>query len=180
MRTVMRKNYNVNIVVAVTENDAIGKDNKLLFHLKEDMRNFKHLTNGNVVIMGRKTFESIGKPLENRVNVIISRVKHEDKDNVKWVESLEEAVKYAKVFLKEIFIIGGASIYKEALEKDIANRIYLTRIKKTVENADTFFPRLDYFNEWEVSNVESYKEGLIEYDICEIRKRTKDFRENIW
>ena len=175
MRTVMRKNYNVNIIVAVTENDAIGKDNKLLFHLKEDMRNFKQLTNGNVVVMGRKTFESIGKPLENRVNVIISRVKHEDKDNVKWVESLEEAMKKAKEYEKDIYIIGGGSIYKEALEKDIVDKIYLTRIKKRVNDADTFFPRLDYYDKWIIYYVESYNEGLLGYDVCEIRKRTKDF-----
>lgn len=163
------------IIVAVSENDAIGKDNKLLFHLKEDMQNFKRLTTSNVVIMGRKTYESIGKPLKDRINIVISRSDNKDEGNLIWVRSLEEAMKKAKEYEKDIYIIGGGSIYKEALEKDIVDKIYLTRIKKRVNDADTFFPRLDYYDKWIVYYVESYNEGLLGYDVCEIRKRTKDF-----
>ena len=163
------------IIVAVSENDAIGKDNKLLFHLKEDMQNFKRLTTNNVVIMGRKTYESIGKPLKDRINIVISRSDNKDEENLIWVHSLEEAMKKAKEYEKDIYIIGGGSIYKEALEKDIVDKIYLTRINKRVNDADTFFPRLDYSKEWIVYHVEGHNEGLIGYDICEIRKRTKDF-----
>lgn len=163
------------IIVAVSENDAIGKDNKLLFHLKEDMRNFKRLTTSNVVIMGRKTYESIGKPLKDRINIIVSRSDNKDEGKLIWVHSLEEAMKKAKEYEKDIYIIGGGSIYKEALEKDIVDKIYLTRIKKRVNDADTFFPRLDYYDKWIVYYVESYNEGLLGYDVCEIRKRTKDF-----
>ena len=163
------------IIVAVSENDAIGKDNKLLFHLKEDMQNFKRLTTSNVVIMGRKTYESIGKPLKDRINIVISRSDNKDEENLIWVHSLEEAMKKAKEYEKDIYIIGGGSIYKEALEKDIVDKIYLTRIKKRVNDADTFFPRLDYYDKWIVYYVESYNEGLLGYDVCEIRKRTKDF-----
>ena len=161
----------VNLIVAVSENDAIGKGNKLLFHLKDDMRNFRRLTTGNAIIMGRKTYESIGKALPDRLNIIISRTIHEDVDNVKWATSLEDAIDIANSLKKEIFIIGGGSIYEKALEKDIVDRIYLTRIKKKVYDADTFFPAIDYNNEWKVNKVNSYKEGLIEYDICEIYKR---------
>ena len=163
------------IIVAVSENDAIGKDNKLLFHLKEDMQNFKRLTTSNVVIMGRKTYESIGKPLKDRINIVISRSDNKDEENLIWVHSLEEAMKKAKEYEKDIYIIGGGSIYKEALEKDIVDKIYLTRIKKRINDADTFFPRLDYYDKWIVYYVESYNEGLLGYDVCEIRKRTKDF-----
>lgn len=163
------------IIVAVSENDAIGKDNKLLFHLKEDMQNFKRLTTSNVVVMGRKTYESIGKSLKDRINIVISRSDNKDEGNLIWVHSLEEAMKKAKEYEKDIYIIGGGSIYKEALEKDIVDKIYLTRIKKRVNDADTFFPRLDYYDKWIVYHVESYNEGLLGYDICEIRKRTKDF-----
>lgn len=163
------------IIVAVSENDAIGKDNKLLFHLKEDIQNFKRLTTSNVVIMGRKTYESIGKPLKDRINIVISRSDNKDEENLIWVHSLEEAMKKAKEYEKDTYIIGGGSIYKEALEKDIVDKIYLTRIKKRVNDADTFFPRLDYYDKWIVYHVENYKEGLFGYDICEIRKRTKDF-----
>lgn len=161
----------VNLIVAVSENDAIGKGNKLLFHLKDDMRNFRRLTTGNAVIMGRKTYESIGKALPDRLNIIISRTIHEDVDDVKWATSLEDAIDIANGHKKEIFIIGGGSIYEKALEKDIVDRIYLTRIKKKVYDADTFFPAIDYNNEWKVNKVNSYNEGLIEYDICEIYKR---------
>lgn len=163
------------IIVAVSENDAIGKDNKLLFHLKEDMQNFKRLTTSNVVIMGRKTYESIGKPLKDRINIVISRSDNKDEENLIWVHSLEEAMKKAKEYEKDIYIIGGGSIYKEALEKDIVDKIYLTRINKRINDADTFFPRLDYYDKWIVYYVESYNEGLLGYDVCEIRKRTKDF-----
>ena len=163
------------IIVAVSENDAIGKDNKLLFHLKEDMQNFKKLTTSNVVIMGRKTYESIGKPLKDRINIVISRSDNKDEGNLIWVLSLEEAMKKAKEYEKDIYIIGGGSIYKEALEKDIVDKIYLTRINKRVNDADTFFPRLDYYDKWIVYHVEGHNEGLLGYDICEIRKRTKDF-----
>ena len=165
----------VNIIVAVTENDAIGKDNELLFRLKEDLKNFKQLTSENVIIMGRKTYESIGKPLKNRINIVISRNDNKDEENLIWTHSLEEALKKAKEYEKDIFIIGGGSVYKEALEKDVIDKIYLTRIKKRVNDADTFFPRLDYFNKWIVYHVESYNEGMLGYDICEIRKRTEDF-----
>ena len=163
------------IIVAVSENDAIGKDNKLLFHLKEDMQNFKRLTTNNIVVMGRKTYESIGKPLKDRINIVISRSDNKDEENLIWVHSLEEAMKKAKEYEKDIYIIGGGSIYKEALEKDIVDKIYLTRIKKRINDADTFFPRLHYSKKWMVYHVEGHNEGLIEYDICEIRKRTKDF-----
>lgn len=165
----------VNIIVSVTENDAIGKDNELLFRLKEDLKNFKRLTSENVIIMGRKTYESIGKPLKNRINIVISRNDNKDEENLIWTHSLEEALKKAKEYEKDIFIIGGGSVYKEALEKDVIDKIYLTRIKKRVNDADTFFPRLDYFNKWIVYHVESYNEGMLGYDICEIRKRTEDF-----
>lgn len=163
------------IIVAVSENDAIGKDNKLLFHLKEDMQNFKRLTTNNIVVMGRKTYESIGKPLKDRINIVISRSDNKDEENLIWVHSLEEAIKKAKEYEKDIYIIGGGSIYKEALKKDIVDKIYLTRINKRVNDADTFFPRLDYNKKWIVYHVEGHNEGLLGYDICEIRKRTKDF-----
>lgn len=168
----------IHIVVAVTENDTIGKDNKLLFRLKEDMANFKRLTTNQTVIMGRKTYESIGKPLSNRQNIVISRTKHEDSENLMWATSLEEAIEKHKkthsfvlCHRNDIFIIGGASLYKEALDKGIVDCVYLTRIKKKVDDADTFFPKLDYFKDWYVYAVDSYKEGNIEYDICCIINR---------
>lgn len=165
----------LNIIVAVTENNAIGRNNDLLFHLKGDMKNFIRLTNDNIVIMGRKTYESIGKPLKNRINIVISRHNIPNKDIIV-VDSLDMAIQKANeisIYMPKIkaYIIGGGSVYQEALKRNDIKGIYLTRINKEVENADTFFPKLDYYKLWEIKKVESYSEGYITYDICYISKK---------
>lgn len=168
----------VKIIVAVTENDAIGRNGELLFHFKEDLKNFKKFTSGNIVLMGRKTYESIGKPLPNRVNVVLTRnTSNDDTNNVIYKKTLEEALQYAKNISngRDLYIIGGGQLYKEALEKDIAEEVILTRIKTKIDNADTFFPKLDYTNKWSVDRVESYSEGYgKDYDICYISKRSEE------
>lgn len=168
----------VKIIVAVTENDAIGRNGELLFHFKEDLKNFKKLTSGNIVIMGRKTYESIGKPLPNRTNVVLTRnVSNDNTDDVIYKKSLEEALLYAEGISngRDLYIIGGGQLYEETLEKDIADEIILTRIKAKVDDADAFFPKLDYTNKWSVDKVESYSEGYgKDYDICYISKRNKE------
>lgn len=168
----------VKIIVAVTENDAIGRNGELLFHFKEDLKNFKKLTSGNIVLMGRKTYESIGKPLPNRTNIVLTRnVNNDNTNNVIYKKSLEEALRYAKDISngRDLYIIGGGQLYKEALEKDIVDEVILTRIKTKVDNVDTFFPKLDYTNKWSVDRVESYSEGYgKDYDICYISKRNKE------
>ena len=101
----------INIIAAITDNNALGKDNKLLFRLKKDMAHFKDITTDNVVIMGRKTYESIGKTLPNRVNIVLSRnMESGDNDDFYVFDSIENAVKWSKENYpqKEIFIIGGA------------------------------------------------------------------------
>ena len=165
----------VKIIVAVTENDAIGKNGKLLFSLKGEMKHFKDTTSGSVVIMGKKTYESIGRALPNRENIVLSRTKGVDSENIHWRTSLEDAILFAEQNYKDkdIFIIGGGSLYKETLEKDYADLIYLTRIKQRVNDADTFFPKLDYSKEWEVKDVKSCSEGYgKDYDICLIAKKS--------
>ena len=103
------------------------------------MKHFKDTTNGNVVIMGKKTYESIGRALPNRENIVLSRTKGIDSENIHWKTSLEDAITFAEQNYKDkdIFIIGGGSLYKETLEKDYADLIYLTRIKQRVNDADT-------------------------------------------
>ncbi|RZL54772.1 MAG: dihydrofolate reductase, partial [Pedobacter sp.] len=113
----------VSIVVAVSENNAIGKDNQLLWHLPADLKHFKEITTGHPIIMGRKTYDSIGRPLPNRRNIVITRTTNLSIENVEVVNTLEEAISLCKDE-KEIFIIGGAEIYKHALP--LTNRIYLT------------------------------------------------------
>ncbi|MDM8159131.1 dihydrofolate reductase [Labilibaculum sp. K2S] len=134
---------NVSIIVAVSRNQVIGKDNQLIWKLSADLKRFKALTTGNTIIMGRKTFESIGKPLPNRTSVIITRQADYVAEGCIVVNSLEQALeKYSDQ--EEVFIIGGGTIYKEALAK--ANKIYYTKVHKDFEG-DTFFPALD-LKEW--------------------------------
>lgn len=125
----------VSIIVAVGNNNVIGKDNKLIWHLPADLKYFKSLTMGHHIIMGRKTFESIGKALPGRTSIIVSRQPTYKIPGCIVVHSLEEAVNVANND-PEIFIIGGAEIFKESLH--LVNRIYLTRIYEDFEG-DTFF-----------------------------------------
>ena len=113
-----------NVIVAVNENLVIGKDNKLPWHSSEDLKYFKRMTTNNVVIMGRKTYESIGKPLPNRVNIVISTTTNFTE--VITVKSFEEALDMASLHDKEVFVIGGASLYEKVL--DGADKLYLTWI----------------------------------------------------
>ncbi len=129
----------ISIVVAISENNAIGKDNQLLWHLPADLKHFKNITTGHTIIMGRKTYDSIGKPLPNRRNIIITRQKDLNLEGVEVVNSLEEALSLSKDE-EEVFIIGGAEIYKQSVA--VSHRIYLTRVHQEFE-ADAFFPELD-------------------------------------
>jgi dihydrofolate reductase len=126
----------INIIVAVSENDIIGGDNKLLWNIPEDLKWFKKITTGNTVIMGRKTFESIGKALPNRENIVITRQKNYN-SNCITVSSINEAILKSDR-RKDIFIIGGGQVYQEALKMDIVDNIYLTRVHNNYDG-DTKF-----------------------------------------
>ncbi len=147
----------VSIVVAISENRVIGKNNQLLWHISADLKRFKKLTTGHTVIMGRKTFESIGQPLPNRLNIVISRGEGAKFDGCTAAKSLAEALEIAPAD-DEVFIIGGGEVYRQALP--IAERIYLTMVHASYEG-DTFFPALNP-NEWKVVKEEKVNptEGL--------------------
>lgn len=166
----------INIIAAITDNNALGKDNKLLFRLKKDMTHFKNITTDNVVIMGRKTYESIGKTLPNRVNIVLSRNMESNEDFYTF-DSIEKAIEWSKENYpqKEIFIIGGASVYDKALKDDIVDKLYMTKIKQTVEDADAFFPEIDYKRKWSITSVERFFENGIEFFIYEAEKKDKVF-----
>lgn len=166
----------INIIAAITDNNALGKDNKLLFRLKKDMTHFKNITTDNVVIMGRKTYESIGKTLPNRVNIVLSRNMKSNEDFYTF-DSIEKAIEWSKENYpqKEIFIIGGASVYDKALKDDIVDKLYMTKIKQTVEDADAFFPEIDYKRKWSITSVERFFENGIEFFIYEAEKKDKVF-----
>lgn len=129
----------VSIIVAASKNNVIGKDNQLIWHLSADLKRFKTLTTGHHIIMGRKTFESIGKPLPNRTSIIITRQTDYKADGCIVVNSLEEALKKVPAE-QEAFIIGGGTIYKEAINK--ADKLYLTLVHAEFDG-DTFFPEHD-------------------------------------
>lgn len=132
----------MNIIVAIDKNNGIGKDNDLLTHISEDMKFFKETTMGNVVIMGRKTLESFPnkKPLKNRINIVISSNENLKIDGAIVVSSIWDAIVEAKKYNKEVFVIGGASIYNQFI--DLVDNLYVTRINKNFE-ADAFFPVID-------------------------------------
>ena len=130
-----------NIIVAVADNYAIGKNNDLLWHISEDMKFFRRTTLGSPVIMGRKTFESIGRALPGRVNIVISRG-FSTGEEVEVAGSLEEAFAIAEsTNLEKCFVMGGGQIYNLALEQ--ADRLIITHVHTVIEDADTFFPAID-------------------------------------
>lgn len=130
-----------NVIVAIADNYAIGKDNALLWHISEDLRFFKRKTLGWPVIMGRKTFESIGRALPGRVNIVISRG-FSTGEEVEIAGSLEEAFAIAEsTNLEKCFVMGGGQIYAQALES--ADRLVVTHVHVVIDDADTFFPPID-------------------------------------
>lgn len=143
----------ISIIVAVAENGVIGNENALLWHISEDLRHFKALTTGHPVVMGRKTYESLGRPLPNRANVVITRQEIEI-SGCRVVHSLDEALALFPAD-EEVFIIGGAQIYAQALP--LADRFYLTRVFQAYRG-DTRFPEWDE-REWKLISSESFSSG---------------------
>ena len=144
----------ISLVVAASENNAIGKNNQLLWHLPNDMRFFKNLTWGMAVIMGRKTYESFNKLLPGRFNIVVTRQADWKAEGSIVSSDLSEALKKAaETNCKEIFVIGGGEIYKEAIE--IADKIYITRVHATFE-ADTFFPAIDKAK-WQLTSNKDFE-----------------------
>lgn len=133
----------VSIIAAIGENLALGKDNKLLWSIPKDLNRFREITLGHPVIMGRNTFESIGRPLPKRVNIVVTKDNSYKAEGCVITHSIEDAIKEAKKFdQQEVFVIGGGQIYKQALP--LVDRLYLTVVKGTFE-ADTFFPDYSEF-----------------------------------
>jgi len=145
------KKTELTIIVAAGENDAIGRNNKLIWHLSDDLKRFKQLTSSHHIIMGRKTFESFPKPLPNRTHIVITRQQdYTAPEGVIVVNSLEDALDASRTD-KQPFIIGGGEIYKQALP--LADKLELTRVHHSFEEADTFFPKIDYDIWKEVNNI---------------------------
>lgn len=143
----------ISVIVAVAENGTIGDNNTLLWHIAEDMKRFRQLTTGHPVVMGRKTYDSLGRPLPNRRNVVISR---QDLaiEGCEVAHSLEEALALFQAE-EEVFIIGGAQIYAEAMP--VADRFYLTVVEHPYEG-DTLFPAWNPLD-WQLIEMERFEQG---------------------
>lgn len=153
----------IKIIVAMSKNRVIGDSNTLIWHLPEDLKRFRQLTTGNTIVMGRKTYESIGKPLPNRRSIIITRDSDYSAEGCEVVNSLEEALLLSN---SDCFIIGGGEIYRQAI--DIADRIYLTLINKEFEG-DTSFPEL---KDWVEISYEDFSNDDFEYSFIQYERFT--------
>jgi dihydrofolate reductase len=160
-----------NIIVAISDNNAIGRDNQLLWHISEDLRFFRRQTLGWSIIMGRKTFESIGRALPGRVNIVISR-NFTTGEDVAVTGSLEEAFEVAQsTNLEKCFVMGGGQIYAQALE--VVDRLIVTHVHTEIEDADTFFPAIDPA-QWTVarrSELFTDEESGYTFEFVEYEKR---------
>ena len=153
----------ITLIVAMGKNREIGKENQLLWHLPKDLKHFKELTSGYPIIMGRKTYESIGKPLPNRTNIVISRKNDWFEEGILIVGSIKEAVKFAKKIDEEVFVIGGGNIYEQTI--DLADKLEVTLVDAVLD-ADTFFPKINE-KVWQKTNEERHqKDEKNEFDFC--------------
>ena len=147
----------ISLIAAISENRAIGYHNKLPWRIPEDMKRFRRLTMGHHIIMGRKTFDSIGKPLKGRVSVILSHKISLEQSHCIVTGSLDQAIEYCNQKKEdEAFIIGGGSVFREALERALPDTVYLTQIHK-VCRGDVFFPTIDT-RKYGLKNTEEKKE----------------------
>ena len=157
----------VSTICAIGKNRAIGRNNKLLWDIPHDLQHFKDITSGHPVIMGRKTFESIGRPLPKRTNIIVTRDQSYQQDKCIICHSLEEAITKAKgIDSEEVFVIGGGSIYAQAI--DLVDKLYLTIVDDVIEDADTFFPEYPQFNK--IIKEEHFETDELKYSFIELVK----------
>ena len=146
---------NISIIVAIADNRAIGKENKLLWHIPDDLKRFKRLTTGHTLIMGRNTFLSLPNgTLPNRKHIVITDVADETFDGCEIAHSMDDAIAMTRSS-EECFVIGGGMVYAQFLP--LAGKLYLTRVHSSFD-ADTFFPQID-FTQWKVVSSESVEKG---------------------
>jgi len=159
-------NPKISIICAIAENRAIGKNNDLLWHIPEDFKHFKEKTSGHVIVMGQKTFESIGKPLPNRTTIVLSNDPVFNTEGVIVARTFEEVFERARELEKEeVFICGGGSVYAQTIE--MVDKLYLTVVKGDFE-ADVFFPEYSEFTKI-VSERKSSDENF-EYSFLELER----------
>jgi dihydrofolate reductase len=157
---------NISIIVAIAQNQAIGKDNQLLWHIPADLKRFKSLTTGHTIVMGKRTFESLPvRPLPNRRSVVITDIADETIGGCTMAYSIADAVD--KMEEGENFVIGGGSVYRQFLP--LAEKLYLTIVQRDFD-ADTFFPAIDY-SEWETLEREDHSDEELPYFYLTLQRK---------
>ncbi len=143
----------LSLIAAVANNNVIGRDNKLLWRVPADLKHFRKLTMGHTMIMGRKTFESIGKVLDGRKTIVVTKQENYDAKGAEVVHSIKQAIQSAKAE-KEVFVVGGAEIYAQCIDLYLARCMYITRIYANFEG-DAFFPDIDE-EKWQLEEMEEF------------------------
>jgi dihydrofolate reductase len=161
---------NFTLVAAISSNYVLGKDNQLLWKLSDDMKMFRALTTGNTVIMGRKTFESMGKALPNRQNIIVSRNPAYQAENCIVVTSLQNALMEAEKLQQKTFVIGGGEIYKQSI--DSASELIITHVH-CILDGDTFFPAIDeeIWAKQEVNNYSKNDKNEFDFEVIKYLRK---------
>ena len=160
----------ITLVAAIASNNVIGKENSLPWNIPEDLKRFKQMTSGHTILMGRKTFDSIGRPLPNRQNIVMTKDENFEKEGIKVINDFDEALELIKESNEDIFVIGGSKIYE--LFEPVANSLAITRILKDFEG-DAFFPDINW-DLWQIEKEENFfdEKSNIECKLIEYSKKT--------
>ena len=159
----------ITLVAAIASNNVIGKENSLPWNIPEDLKRFKQMTSGHTILMGRKTFDSIGRPLPNRQNIVMTKDENFDQEGIKVINDFDEALELIKESNDDIFVIGGSKIYE--LFEPVANALAITRILKDFEG-DAFFPDINW-DLWQIEKEENFfdEKSNIECKLIEYSKK---------
>ena len=159
----------ITLVAAIASNNVIGKENSLPWNIPEDLKRFKQMTSGHTILMGRKTFDSIGRPLPNRQNIVMTKDKNFEQEGIKVINDFEEALELIKESNEDVFVIGGSKIYE--LFEPVANSLAITRILKDFEG-DAFFPDINW-DLWQIEKEEKFfdEKSNVECKLIEYSKK---------
>ena len=159
----------ITLVAAIASNNVIGKENSLPWNIPEDLKRFKQMTSGHTILMGRKTFDSIGRPLPNRQNIVMTKDKNFEREGIKVINDFDEALELIKESNEDVFVIGGSKIYE--LFEPVANSLAITRILKDFEG-DAFFPDINW-DLWQIEKEEKFfdEKSNIECKLIEYSKK---------
>ena len=159
----------ITLVAAIASNNVIGKENSLPWNIPEDLKRFKQMTSGHTILMGRKTFDSIGRPLPNRQNIVMTKDENFEQEGIKVINDFDEALELIKESNEDVFVIGGSKIYE--LFEPVANSLAITRILKDFEG-DAFFPDINW-ELWQIEKEENFfdEKSKIECKLIEYSKK---------